>query len=488
MCRHDAPILLCNMTTTGELPHSALALLRALLDTTEGFIDKVGVAYKKGCEMATSVRTLGLLPEHAGNIIWSIGSWNVSSHDFSCQMLQTTKRMWGFGLPDGGGCARLWSQLGELARSTRTMSRCNRETTLSVRFEGFAEHQMEKAFKTCDRKRTQAEKNAREATAATQDCLTALQNEEAWCNLLPSLQAAARSTDPLDIFRMLSKQERDDYARLDVAFSESKTLGQQITPELAGVYGAMADLESCLLSRRTASEAFEATTGPGSSLSPQTYWKLVDAENNRRRQDDRAFVNLEKCLSAQEAKHGKFAFSLGFDSKNLSASLRTCDILLPLQSADGTPFLRPWLDARIKGLLRHAMDQCQILWRASEEQTRVQLEATTAVGWMDREMERIKGLLADPSCSSPSRQSFFARELAVLKSKRAEWAKTETGKLYLPVDPDAAKKAQATDPDLMMFDDGDEKFDDVDSEEELMEDDALPATRTVARRNHSANL
>ncbi|KAL9940487.1 hypothetical protein V8E36_001192 [Tilletia maclaganii] len=127
-CRHDIPLVLCDITTPGERHHYATALLDAVISAIPG-LTHIGVAYDIGCRFDPSTRVQNLFQDRV-KISWAVSVFHVYGHTYSCQLLYNPRNLPGFGLTDGEGMERVWSELSNLIKTTRSMSRGERRHLL----------------------------------------------------------------------------------------------------------------------------------------------------------------------------------------------------------------------------------------------------------------------------------------------------------------------------------------------------------------------
>ncbi|KAE8222257.1 hypothetical protein CF319_g4510 [Tilletia indica] len=133
-CRHDHPLVFCDITTAGERHHYAVALVLALTDALGSTLRHLGVMYDIGCRFANNERVKRILPDTV-RITWTIPLFHVYGHTSGCQAKYSPRRVEGMGWSDGEGMERVWSAISNLISSTRSMSQVNRRFQLEERFE-----------------------------------------------------------------------------------------------------------------------------------------------------------------------------------------------------------------------------------------------------------------------------------------------------------------------------------------------------------------
>ncbi|EIW74314.1 hypothetical protein CONPUDRAFT_18808, partial [Coniophora puteana RWD-64-598 SS2] len=111
LCRHDRVLWLCNMTSSGEKQHYALALIAKLLEHLPSR-STLGVLYDVACQLERSCRKFNLLSEDVlSRISFAVSVFHAYGHQWPCQLVYHPRKRQGFGLSDGEGCERLWSAL-----------------------------------------------------------------------------------------------------------------------------------------------------------------------------------------------------------------------------------------------------------------------------------------------------------------------------------------------------------------------------------------
>ena len=124
LCRHDRVLFLINMTTAGERQFYVLTLLRELFEQIPNDIT-VGVLYDIGCSTHRSYVKHGFIEELLPRITFAISVFHAYGHQWPCQLIYHPRKCKGFGLCDGEGCERFWSQLKRLIPSLRVSGVCH---------------------------------------------------------------------------------------------------------------------------------------------------------------------------------------------------------------------------------------------------------------------------------------------------------------------------------------------------------------------------
>ena len=110
LCRHDIVLWMVNMTSAGEKQYYALALLQELLSNLPKTMT-VGCLYDIGCQLHHSCVKWNFLEEDLARVHFGISVFHAFAHNWACQLVYHPRKCQGFGLSDGEGCERLWSEL-----------------------------------------------------------------------------------------------------------------------------------------------------------------------------------------------------------------------------------------------------------------------------------------------------------------------------------------------------------------------------------------
>ncbi|KAK0538407.1 hypothetical protein OC835_001460 [Tilletia horrida] len=137
-CRHDIPLIFCDITSPGERHHYAIALLRCLFYTLGSSLQHVGVMYDIGCRFAPNNNVKAVLPKSV-KITWTIPLFHVYGHTFACRVQYNPRRVAGMAWTDGEGMERVWSGVSTLVASARSMSQVSRRFHLEERLQHLVE-------------------------------------------------------------------------------------------------------------------------------------------------------------------------------------------------------------------------------------------------------------------------------------------------------------------------------------------------------------
>ncbi|KAF9510920.1 hypothetical protein BS47DRAFT_1364244 [Hydnum rufescens UP504] len=110
LCQHDWTIFLANMVTTGEKQFYAYALIAVLLrELPECW--KVGLLYDVACALQRSLAKWQFMPGWLDQISFGVSIFHVYGHQWVCQLWYHPRKAELWGLSDGEGCERFWSEL-----------------------------------------------------------------------------------------------------------------------------------------------------------------------------------------------------------------------------------------------------------------------------------------------------------------------------------------------------------------------------------------
>lgn len=124
LCRHDHVLWMVNMSSPGERQHYVLALLRKLLDHLPKSIN-VGLLYDIACQLHHSCVKWDFLGDDLSRVAFSTAVFHAFAHNWPCQLIYHPRKREGFGLTDGEGCERLWSDLKKLIPTLRVSGVCS---------------------------------------------------------------------------------------------------------------------------------------------------------------------------------------------------------------------------------------------------------------------------------------------------------------------------------------------------------------------------
>jgi len=118
LCRHDVPLALANLKTAGEKQFYAFALISSLMESIPNQW-RVGILYDIGCQMHRMLRKWDLMPQYLDRLEFGVSIFHAYGHQWACQLWYHPRKAAIWGLSDGEGCERFWSELRKLIPSLR---------------------------------------------------------------------------------------------------------------------------------------------------------------------------------------------------------------------------------------------------------------------------------------------------------------------------------------------------------------------------------
>ena len=118
VCRHDRVIVWANMWTPGEQQFYALAIIDFVMTQLPTHW-RVGILYDIGCQIHCSALKWDLILHWLPRIVFGISVFHAYGHQWVCQLWYHPRKGDVWGLTDGEGCERLWSDLQRLIPNLR---------------------------------------------------------------------------------------------------------------------------------------------------------------------------------------------------------------------------------------------------------------------------------------------------------------------------------------------------------------------------------
>lgn len=118
LCRHDRVLFLANMSTAGEKQFYALALVDALLKNLPSTW-KLGLLYDISCQLHRSLSKCDDKLQWLSRLEFAVSIFHAYGHQWSCQLWYHPRKSKVWGLSDGEGCERFWSELRKLIPGLR---------------------------------------------------------------------------------------------------------------------------------------------------------------------------------------------------------------------------------------------------------------------------------------------------------------------------------------------------------------------------------
>ncbi|KAF9508417.1 hypothetical protein BS47DRAFT_1416606 [Hydnum rufescens UP504] len=106
LCPHDHPLL-------AKKQFYALALISALMELIPNHW-RVRVLYNIGCQMHRTLQKWDLMPEYLHRLKFAVSIFHAYGHQWACQLWYHPRKAAMWGLSDGEGCERFWSDLQKL--------------------------------------------------------------------------------------------------------------------------------------------------------------------------------------------------------------------------------------------------------------------------------------------------------------------------------------------------------------------------------------
>lgn len=121
LCQHDRPLFTVSMWTAGERQFYAYALLDSLM---KELLDhwRVGVLYDIGCQIHRSLVKWEFMEEWLPRLEFGVSIFHAYGHQWVCQLWYHPCKRALWGLSDGEGCERFWSELRRLIPGLRVTS------------------------------------------------------------------------------------------------------------------------------------------------------------------------------------------------------------------------------------------------------------------------------------------------------------------------------------------------------------------------------
>lgn len=123
-CRHDIPLTLNNIEGTGEKLYYPISILDDILNDFTN--KKFGLLYDIGCHLDAHVKKRDLLGNHIDRVAFGTSVFHAYVHNWACQIKYNPRYNTDWGLADGEGMERLWSQLSDLVGPLRSATRIHR--------------------------------------------------------------------------------------------------------------------------------------------------------------------------------------------------------------------------------------------------------------------------------------------------------------------------------------------------------------------------
>ncbi|SCZ90170.1 BZ3500_MvSof-1268-A1-R1_Chr1-3g01817 [Microbotryum saponariae] len=134
VCRHDIALKMVNLYQSGEKRYYGLSLLQHISNQLPSD-DTLGVLYDVACNLDGYMQSRGILPDLFLRLKFATSVFHAFAHQWPCQLEYNPRLIQHFGLTDGEGCERVWSQLRSLIPINRPASASHRRVNISRRID-----------------------------------------------------------------------------------------------------------------------------------------------------------------------------------------------------------------------------------------------------------------------------------------------------------------------------------------------------------------
>lgn len=137
LCSHGRPLFVINMTRAGEQQFYVLALLDAYLAELPEWW-KVGTLYDIGCQTHLSLEKWNYIEGWRPWLVFGVAIFHAYRHQWACQLWYHPRKAGIWGLRDGEGCERFWSDLRQLIPALHVSGYYRRLYLLDIQIEHIA--------------------------------------------------------------------------------------------------------------------------------------------------------------------------------------------------------------------------------------------------------------------------------------------------------------------------------------------------------------
>ncbi|KAH9807539.1 hypothetical protein DFH28DRAFT_914743 [Melampsora americana] len=226
-CRHDVPLLLANIYRTGEKMYYPLSLIQSLLDDFPEM--RVGILYDIGCHLDKHIKKQGKIPEYQRRIILGTSVFHAYVHSWGCQLHYNPRYLDFWGLSDGEGLERLWSDLTPLIARLRTSTRLHRLQSIAARCEYLTERNQKHTAYWLHRRlkhttsTIKAAQDTLDTDEDTQQELRAFDRLQRFQDLATQITEQRKKVGTSDIMIALSPAGQDQFLKVWFAKTEVRT-------------------------------------------------------------------------------------------------------------------------------------------------------------------------------------------------------------------------------------------------------------------------
>ncbi|KZV95745.1 hypothetical protein EXIGLDRAFT_594385, partial [Exidia glandulosa HHB12029] len=390
ICRHDIPLLACNIDTPGEQQKYIFAMIiwLSLHLPTNATICQF---YDVGCVSDRIVALYDILPDDLANrIMFVTPAMHAYAHQWACQIVFSPRMKKGVGLTDGEGVERLWSRLRFLIATTRHMARQRRLFMLDRRFAHIQGSLRDDLGHWIQRRRG-AIALKRKALAAQ----LSIRKPAIRAGGTTAAAARRKMQNLRDTHEVLTKGAEELYASLDIGekFPELKKFGMEFARTLVMAYDAKCIARLKLMGRFFEWEMLDrAVGGKEHALGTAQHQKTITKMRNRTPALLRAITRYNTlCDKLKALKPRRLKFPL---PEKLSEKLGTLkndpSLMEDVWLQTGTTPAGPWLtDPGVRKGIRaqHILDRCD------EEEYRVAVEEKNLYDWVFQEVVALESAL-----------------------------------------------------------------------------------------------
>ncbi|KAE8190961.1 hypothetical protein CF328_g5825 [Tilletia controversa] len=405
-CRHDIPLVMCDIDTPGERHYYAIALINAITQAVGAKLEHIGIAYDIGCRFQPSGKVASALGS-ALKVTWVVPVFHVYGHTYSCQLRFSPRNTKGFGMTDGEGMERVWSGLANLITSTRGMRRGERRFCLEERCAFIATSRRVNLFDILNAKGKRLEVRqlkARRILMENFDITCVPSQYRVELDSVGQVHSAQQSDEASSQFvgidpARLRMVWRMSVARLSQLRQEHRPSRNEPLPNLSAV-GINAQKLLRSLAEVQLLNAMMYARPASISKGYNTTTQLRKATVAEKRNATKTMSALNLALNDRQAKLDSALIARRSGTRIPAAVLLTSQTLYSedtfrlverlAQEADPSPDTLPWWSSPPTAA---AMDAFEELCRISEEQIRLSQERTSALSWID---QRIRDLQAAP--------------------------------------------------------------------------------------------
>ncbi|KAE8226954.1 hypothetical protein CF319_g504 [Tilletia indica] len=390
-CRHDIPLVLCDISTPGERHHYATALIATIIRAIP-HLQHIGVAYDIGCRFDPSTRVRNLFGP-AVQITWTVPVFHVYGHTYSCQLRYNPRNVLGFGLTDGEGMERVWSGLSNLITSTRGMARGERRFNLEERCLHLAVERRSNLFAWFRAKRKKMEQVVKEAkilftTKYDPSCVApqfqpdyqGLERPQAAGNWTPPAQFPQIPLDILTVVRRMAIERR---RVVQIPTSSAAPSSDRVIPTITVVSLVSQSLLRIMAEiKLPRALVFDrpATTYRGTKTTVRLQTCLKNETANARK----LIVRLNSALFSHFSAFAQVApvlqWATLFEDEHVKLVEHWARANNP--SLDALPW---WANPS----MAKAIDTFEELLRVVEEDERLELERSYALAWIEDRVHRL---------------------------------------------------------------------------------------------------